>query len=45
MEAGDTGDYDVLPEGSEETVTDDAQAQPEGENTPAQGGEMTPEGE
>ena len=45
MEAGDTGDYDVLQEGSEETVTDDAQPQPEGENTPAQGGEMTPEGE
>ena len=45
MEAGDTGDYDALPEGSEETVTDDVQTQPEGENTPAQGGEMTPEGE
>lgn len=45
MEAGDTGDYDALPEGSEETVTDDVQEQPEGENTPAQGGEMTPEGE
>ena len=45
MEAGDTGDYDALPEGSEENVTDDVQEQPEGENTPAQGGEMTPEGE
>ena len=45
MEAGDTGDYDALPEGSEETVTDDVQEQPKGENTPAQGGEMTPEGE